>query len=67
MDYPAKDEDQKEVEKRSQESGQASTQNTSQTTASEGKSAPADRDAGSLDHGEMGGNFKEDKEEGKSS
>jgi hypothetical protein len=62
MDHNTKDEAQKEVEKKN-EGGEAAVQNTSGSSESEGQSVPADRDAGSLDHGELGGNFNEETED----
>lgn len=67
MDQTTKYEDQKQVEKKSQEGGENPVQDASQGTKSGGQSVPADRDAGSLDHGEMGGNFNQEQEEEKSS
>ncbi|HEY0057696.1 MAG TPA: hypothetical protein VGB56_01090 [Flavisolibacter sp.] len=64
MDHNTKDEDQKGSEKKGQERGEVAVQNTSDITKSGGETVVADRDAGSLDHGELGGNFGEDQEEG---
>ncbi len=67
MDHTTKVEDQKEVEKKSQEGGAITEQHAADRTKPGGENAPADRDAGTLDHGETGGNFGEDGEGGGSS
>jgi hypothetical protein len=62
MEDRSKDGAHREPMERSGTKNDPHTENTSANKTG-GKTAPADRDAGSLEHGELGGNFTEASDE----